>query len=148
MTNVGFSLRLNPARQATIWIIRYHLKSVLLSGSQPFYAGYPFGGPLTGWRATRVAMIDALLACVDAFDRSSFRVNAHEQAPGVAAGMLETTSLLANADFLVMETLFTELSTPAQDGHLVESENGAKCSLSVGSEGNTFSIVLHRGILS
>ena len=144
MTNVGFSLRLNLARQATIWRIRYHLKSVLLSGSQPFYAGYPFGGPLTGWRATRVAMIDALLACIDAFDRSSFRVNAHEQAPG----MLETTSLLANVDFLVMETLFTELSTPAQDGHLVESENGAKCSLSVGSEGNTFSIVLHRGILS
>ena len=93
-------------------------------------------------------MIDALLACIDGFDRSSFRINAHEQDPGVAAGMLATTSLLANADFLVMETLFTELSTPAQDGHLVASENGAKCSLSVGSESNIFSIVPHGGTLS
>lgn len=73
-----------------------------------------------GWRATRVATIDAVLEQIEGFDRSSFRIHAHEHDLGVTEGIRETASLLANADLVVMETLLTELPTPTKDGHLVD----------------------------
>lgn len=73
-----------------------------------------------GWRSTRAATIDAVLARIEGFDRSSFRIHAHEHDLGATEGIRETASLLANADLVVMETLLTELPTPAKDGHLVD----------------------------
>ena len=73
-----------------------------------------------GWRATREATIDAVLDRIEGFDRSSFHIHSYEHDLGSTEGVKETASLLARTDLVVMETLLTELPTPAKDGHLVD----------------------------